>query len=465
MSTLVHGAGGVHTALPARPAPRSGAEDRRPGPAAPLAAAVGPVSGPAVAAARAPKADIAIGIVFYLAVSATVIGVYLGCRAASPQAFSWGLRLVDLPLALTGLGLVLLAALMISAAAYAAARGRQRTLVALTALTLLTLLGYLGVQTLDWANNWMLGLRPGPYFRPNERWVARQFGVKLPRQYAAPVRLAAAPAPVGRTVSAENGRSLFLGTCATCHGASGQGMPGYGKDLRTSQFVASLDDAKLLGFLKEGRQPWDPLNTTKVQMPPRGGNPMLKDDDLRDIVAFLRTLQKDFATAAASGAGPAPPGASEAASRPAAGAPVSADALSGAAPPAQTGQAAAAAGVPGASSDVPSPPGGVEFVERSVVPAAAIGPEGTRAEVLAEIARPRWKPPAGASTFTTAYFLITQFQAAHVVALVAIVTGLLVRALRGAYGPGRWRPLLVGAAACWWVALLLLGVFPFVYLV
>ncbi len=33
-------------------------------------------------------------------------------------------------------------------------------------------------------------------------------------------------------------------------------------------------------------------NTTKVDMPPKGGNPALKDDDLVNIAAFLRSLQK-----------------------------------------------------------------------------------------------------------------------------------------------------------------------------
>ena len=40
------------------------------------------------------------------------------------------------------------------------------------------------------------------------------------------------------------------------------------------------------------RGPADPLNTTGVGMPSKGGNPALTDEDLYDIVAYIRTLQK-----------------------------------------------------------------------------------------------------------------------------------------------------------------------------
>jgi disulfide bond formation protein DsbB len=48
----------------------------------------------------------------------------------------------------------------------------------------------------------------------------------------------------------------------------------------------------LILFVTKGRDPSDPLSTTGVQMPPRGGNPALTDQDLADIVAYVRTLEK-----------------------------------------------------------------------------------------------------------------------------------------------------------------------------
>jgi disulfide bond formation protein DsbB len=87
------------------------------------------------------------------------------------------------------------------------------------------------------------------------------------------------------------GRELFLGTCSACHGPDLAGMPNSGKPLRTSEFVRSQSDEQMLAFVKSGRPSWDPANTTGVDMPPRGGNPTLNDDNLKDIIAFLRGVQ------------------------------------------------------------------------------------------------------------------------------------------------------------------------------
>ncbi len=91
---------------------------------------------------------------------------------------------------------------------------------------------------------------------------------------------------------ATKGRTAFIGTCAPCHGQEGRGVPGLGKDLTKSDFTKNLSNANFVLFLTKGRPASDPLNATKVDMPPRGGNPALKDQDLADIVAFVRTLQK-----------------------------------------------------------------------------------------------------------------------------------------------------------------------------
>jgi mono/diheme cytochrome c family protein len=88
------------------------------------------------------------------------------------------------------------------------------------------------------------------------------------------------------------GQELFAGTCAACHGPQGEGIPGLGKDMTTSQFIAGKTDQELIDFIKVGRDPSDPLNTTGVAMPPKGGNPALSDQDLADIVAFIRTIHK-----------------------------------------------------------------------------------------------------------------------------------------------------------------------------
>ena len=90
----------------------------------------------------------------------------------------------------------------------------------------------------------------------------------------------------------EAGKELFSGTCMACHGPAGEGVPNLGKDMTTSEFIAGKTDSELVDFIKVGRDPSDPLNSTGVAMPPKGGNPALSDEDLLDIIAFIRTLQK-----------------------------------------------------------------------------------------------------------------------------------------------------------------------------
>lgn len=96
-----------------------------------------------------------------------------------------------------------------------------------------------------------------------------------------------------------SGDRIFHSTCIACHGKAGVGVKGNGKALASNPFVAGLDDDGLLAFIKQGRSPTDPKSTTGIQMPPKGGNPALSDDDLLDIIAYLRTLQSEEPISAA----------------------------------------------------------------------------------------------------------------------------------------------------------------------
>jgi disulfide bond formation protein DsbB len=98
-----------------------------------------------------------------------------------------------------------------------------------------------------------------------------------------------AEAPTGDAVA---GREKFASTCSACHGPTGEGVPGLGKDMTASEFIAGKSDKELVEFIKVGRDPSNPLNTTGVAMPPKGGNPAFDEDDLFDVVSYIRTLQK-----------------------------------------------------------------------------------------------------------------------------------------------------------------------------
>lgn len=91
---------------------------------------------------------------------------------------------------------------------------------------------------------------------------------------------------------AAKGEELFNGTCIACHGQGGVGIEGLGKNMPESEFIRDQSDEELLAFIKVGRPTGDPANTTGVDMPPKGGNPALTDNDILDIIAYIRTLQQ-----------------------------------------------------------------------------------------------------------------------------------------------------------------------------
>ena len=94
---------------------------------------------------------------------------------------------------------------------------------------------------------------------------------------------------VGKAV---NGAPIFRRVCAQCHGPKGKGMPGLGKDMTHSQFIAESSDESLLEFVIRGRLITDELSDGKTVMPPRGGDPTLTDKQLMDVIAFVRKLQQ-----------------------------------------------------------------------------------------------------------------------------------------------------------------------------
>ncbi|MHB2016086.1 MAG: c-type cytochrome [Candidatus Xenobia bacterium] len=89
----------------------------------------------------------------------------------------------------------------------------------------------------------------------------------------------------------ETPTKLFAQNCSGCHGPHGEGAPA-GKALVDNPFVENASDDALLAFIKQGRKVNDPMNTTHMQMPPKGGNPGLTDIQIREIISHIRELQK-----------------------------------------------------------------------------------------------------------------------------------------------------------------------------
>lgn len=99
-----------------------------------------------------------------------------------------------------------------------------------------------------------------------------------------------APQIVG---DAAAGEAVYMSICVACHGPDARGLPNLGKSMHPddSQFITSKTDTELVEFIKVGRTPDDPLNTTGVGMPAKGGNPAITEQQLYDVVAWMRTLE------------------------------------------------------------------------------------------------------------------------------------------------------------------------------
>ncbi len=88
-----------------------------------------------------------------------------------------------------------------------------------------------------------------------------------------------------------HGQQLAGQSCSSCHGQDFEGVKSLGPALTDNDFIQDHTDDELIDFIKEGRSKDDPDSETGIAMPPYGGNPRLTDDDLADIVLFLRTLK------------------------------------------------------------------------------------------------------------------------------------------------------------------------------
>jgi mono/diheme cytochrome c family protein len=99
------------------------------------------------------------------------------------------------------------------------------------------------------------------------------------------VALVGAIAVSGATVShAQDGAATYKAKCASCHGADGAGATPAGKAMKALPFkspeLVSASDADLIAATKNG----------KGKMPAYTGK--LTDAQIKDVVAYIRTLQK-----------------------------------------------------------------------------------------------------------------------------------------------------------------------------
>lgn len=98
------------------------------------------------------------------------------------------------------------------------------------------------------------------------------------------------PAVIG---DAAAGETVYQTSCIACHGPDAKGVENLGKSLHPSDsdFISTRTDDELVEYIKVGRRVDDPLNTTGIDMPPKGGNPAMTEEDMYNVVAYMRTLE------------------------------------------------------------------------------------------------------------------------------------------------------------------------------
>ena len=97
---------------------------------------------------------------------------------------------------------------------------------------------------------------------------------------AAPAPVAAAPAPAPAAADGGKGADIFKKTCAMCHQTGVAGAPKLGDKADWGPRIAQGKDT-LYKHATEG------YNGAKGAMPAKGGNPALKDDEVKEIVDFM----------------------------------------------------------------------------------------------------------------------------------------------------------------------------------
>jgi len=374
-------------------------------------------------------------------------------RRNHPEIFEVGHHFLDTSLGAINTVILITSSLTMAWAVRCAQLNQRKALAFLLALTLLGGTGFMGIKYVEYRAKWEHGLLAGEFFNPDEHFLAAHGSAA--HNAGAPNDANDHPAEDTDRAAPEKpdadefqpdlqiGRQVFVGTCASCHGMKGQGLPGQGYDLRHSEFVDERSDKQLLNFVKTGRQAWDPDSKMQLAMPARGGNPTLTDEKLRHVVAYLRQLQARAATEGkADGAdGNAPAGDPNVA---------------------QTGAA---------EQEVLLPP------METFLPGPGDGPDGLSARYLTRLNSPDTSPQAAANIeqspqaparlrlFFSIYFLMTGLHAIHVLVGMGLLAWLLVVALRGRFGSHRFTPVEVTGLYWHLVDLIWIFLFPLLYLI
>ncbi len=88
------------------------------------------------------------------------------------------------------------------------------------------------------------------------------------------------------------GKALYTKSCMMCHAADGTGVAHLGTNLTISPMVTAGDLTAIAAVIRTGRTADDPNNKSGLPMPAKGGNTMMKEKQIIDVAAYVKTLAK-----------------------------------------------------------------------------------------------------------------------------------------------------------------------------
>jgi cytochrome c oxidase subunit III len=353
--------------------------------------------------------------------------LYAIYRANNPDLFQYGAQFLSTTMGAVNTVVLIVSSLTIAIAVRCAQLNQRRALVTMLLLTVLGGGIFMVIKYFEYAEK----------FEKNLVWGLALYEGKPTVEGET---VAVVEETVARAGDPDIGRTLWRATCITCHGDQGQGVRGQAPNFRETDFVSSKTDEELLAFIKRGRMPFEPDNRSGIQMPPKGGNPLLTDAQILDIIAFMRTLDLSPTDEAAEQA-------------------EDIDEL-----------------------DIHRDPddGEIEFfVPRSSVPLAGAGPEGIAPDWEARVAwhaqpkaekefiHPRDDPnrPKNLHVFFGIYFMMTGLHGLHVLVGMAIISALAVFAVKGRYSSAYYTPVEITGLYWHVVDLIWIFLFPLLYLI
>ena len=94
-----------------------------------------------------------------------------------------------------------------------------------------------------------------------------------------------ASAAFAESGDADKGKSVYESTCIYCHGASGKGeIPGV-PNFSNADGALTKSDEELIAAITDGFE----SPGSAMPMPAKGGNPDLSDEDIVNVLAYIRS--------------------------------------------------------------------------------------------------------------------------------------------------------------------------------